>query len=94
MNKGELVEKIMKENEGDILTKAAAERIVNSFIQTIMDEVVNGGEVAIVGFGTFKSANKKETTGRNPQTGETMVIPAKKVPKFVAGKTFKDAVNR
>jgi DNA-binding protein HU-beta len=55
--------------------------------------VKKGGKVALVGFGTFSVSKRKARTGRNPQTGATMKIPARKVPKFSAGKAFKDAVK-
>ncbi len=93
MNKSELVDAVMKKVSNDVATKAAANRIVSAVIDTIKDEVVAGNEVAIVGFGTFKSMNKAARKGRNVATGESIDIPAKTVPKFVASKTFKDAVN-
>ena len=53
----------------------------------------SGGDVRIVGFGTFSVVNRKATTGRNPRTGQAIQIPASKQPKFKAGKGLKDAVN-
>jgi nucleoid DNA-binding protein len=55
--------------------------------------VKKGGKVALVGFGTFSSGKRKARIGRNPQTGAAIKIPARKVPKFSAGKSFKDAVK-
>jgi len=55
--------------------------------------VKKGNKVALVGFGTFSVSKRKARTGRNPQTGATIKIAARKVPKFSAGKAFKDAVK-
>lgn len=90
MNKTELVAEVA-EQVG--LTKKDAAAAVTAVTDIIMDEVANGGEVALVGFGTFKSGERAARTGRNPQNGEEIQIPAATVPKFKAGKAFKDAVN-
>lgn len=90
MNKTELVAAIAESAD---LTKKQAEAAVNAFTNVITDEVANGGKVALVGFGTFEQGQRSARTGRNPQTGEVLEIPAAKVPKFKAGKAFKDAVN-
>ena len=60
---------------------------------SISSELSSGGEVRLVGFGTFMVANRKATTGRNPRTGETIQIAASKQPKFRPGKGLKDSVN-
>ncbi|MBL4832698.1 MAG: HU family DNA-binding protein [Pseudomonas sp.] len=57
------------------------------------EELANGGDVALVGFGTYKVNDRAACTGRNPQTGEAIQITAAKVPAFKAGKALKDAVN-
>lgn len=93
MNKSQLVEAIMEQNK-DINIKAQVERIVNSFTNIITDEVANGGEVALIGFGTFKSSPRKERTAKNLQTKEIIKVPAKNVPSFKPGKAFKDKVNK
>jgi DNA-binding protein HU-beta len=90
MNKSELIEKMA---QGADMTKADAERALNSLISTITAELADGGDVSLVGFGTFKVNERAARTGRNPQTGEAIQIAAAKVPAFKAGKAIKDAVN-
>jgi DNA-binding protein HU-beta len=90
MNKGELVAKIAEDAD---ITKASAGRALDSLISSITEELANGGDVAIVGFGTYKVNDRAARTGRNPQTGAEIQISAAKVPAFKAGKALKDAVN-
>lgn len=90
MNKGELVTKIA---EGSDLSKASAARALDSLINSVTEELANGGDVALVGFGTYKVNDRAARTGRNPQTGAAIQIAAAKVPAFKAGKALKDAVN-
>ena len=90
MNKSELIANIAT---GADISKADAERALNATISTITSELAGGGEVALVGFGTFKVNDRAARTGRNPQTGETIQIAAAKVPAFKAGKALKDACN-
>ena len=90
MNKSELVAKI---SEGADITKASAGRALDSLIESITAELANGGDVALVGFGTYKVNDRAARTGRNPQTGAEIQISAAKVPAFKAGKALKDAVN-
>jgi len=90
MTKAELVEKAAKDAG---ISKAAAAKALDSFIDGVVKSVKKGNKVAFVGFGTFSISKRKARTGRNPQTGEPIKIPARKVPKFSAGKTFKDAVK-
>lgn len=90
MNKSELIEKMAQSAD---MTKADAERALNSFISTVTGELAGGGDVSLVGFGTFKVNERAARSGRNPQTGETIQIAAAKVPAFKAGKAIKDAVN-
>ena len=66
---------------------------MNCVLSCITDALENGDSVSLIGFGTFKVADRKARQGRNPQTGEEMYIAASKVPKFVAGKALKDAVK-
>ena len=89
MNKAELVGKIAKDTG---YTKAGTEEILNSFISNVKTSLKKGQDVTLVGFGTWTVAKRKARSGRNPQTGQTMRIPAKKVPKFRAGKALKEAV--
>lgn len=92
MNKQELVAKFMEET--GMVVKAQAERHVNAVINIIKNAVIDGDTVQLVGFGTFGSKARAARTARNPQTGDTLTIAAKKVPTFKAGKGFKDAVNK
>jgi len=91
MAKADLVEKMAKAAG---ISKAAAGRALDSFIDGVVKGVKKGSKVTLVGFGTFSVAKRKARKGRNPQTGQTIQIPARKIPKFSAGKTFKDAVNK
>lgn len=90
MNKSELVE-AMAAKTG--MTKVAAEEAVKAFIETVGDELQNGGKVQLVGFGTFETSKRAARTGRNPQTGKETKIAACTAPKFKAGKALKDLVN-
>ncbi len=90
MNKHDLIAEVAN-SAG--LSKADAGKAVDGVFDAISGSLQGGGEVRIVGFGTFSVANRKATTGRNPRTGETIQIPASKQPKFKAGKGLKDAVN-
>lgn len=90
MNKSQLIETIA--NSADI-SKAQAERALNSFIGAVSSELCTGGDVALVGFGTFSVSDRAARTGRNPQTGAAIEIAAAKVPKFKPGKALKDACN-
>ncbi|XQW83853.1 HU family DNA-binding protein [Thalassotalea piscium] len=90
MNKSELVAKIA---EGADISKASAGRALDSLISSITAELASGGDVALVGFGTYKVNDRAARTGRNPQTGAEIQIAAAKVPAFKAGKALKDAVN-
>lgn len=90
MNKGEFVSAVA---ESSGLSKADAEKAVESMVSVITGELKGGGDVRIVGFGNFTVSKRAATTGRNPQTGAEVKIPARSVPKFSAGKGLKDAVN-
>ncbi len=91
MTKTELIDKISSDTN---LSKADASITLNSVIDNISKALKKGDSVALVGFGTFDVAKRKARKGRNPQTGETIKIPANKVPKFRAGKTLKEMVGR
>jgi nucleoid DNA-binding protein len=86
MNKAELVAAVAATAD---VSKKQAEECLNAFIGCVEKEVAKGEEVTLVGFGTFGMAKRKARTGRNPQTGAEIKIPAKKVPRFVPGKAFK-----
>ncbi len=90
MNKNDLVAAVA-DSAG--LTKADATKAVDAVFDNVTSSLQGGGEVRLVGFGTFSVVDRKATTGRNPRTGETIQIPASKQPKFKAGKGLKDAVN-
>jgi len=90
MTKADLVEKMAKDAD---ISKAAAGKALDSLIDAIVKTVKKGNKVALVGFGTFSVSKRKARTGRNPQTGATIKIAARKVPRFAAGKAFKDAVK-
>jgi len=89
MNKGDLVNEVVK----IVGTKKDAQAAVDCIFSTITKALKKKDSVALVGFGTFKVAKRKARTGRNPQTGEAIKIKAKSVPKFIAGKALKEAVN-
>ncbi len=89
MNKGDLVNEVAKV----VSTKKEAKAAVDCVFLTITKTLKKKGTVQLVGFGTFKVDKRKARKGRNPATGEEIKIKAKKVPKFVAGKALKDAVN-
>lgn len=90
MNKGDLINKIAEEAG---LTKAQASDALNAVLNGVGDTLKDGGKVTLVGFGTFSVSQRDARTGRNPQTGETINIPSKKVVKFKPGKELSDSVN-
>ena len=90
MNKNDLVSAVASSTG---MSKADSAKAVEGVFGAISGALSSGGDVRIVGFGTFSVANRKATTGRNPRTGEAIQIPASKQPKFKAGKGLKDAVN-
>ncbi len=90
MNKQDIVAKIAKEAG---LTKTSAAAAIDSLIDGITKALKKGDSVSFVGFGTFKTSNRKARTARNPQTGAAIKIPKRRVPKFAAGKALKQAVK-
>lgn len=90
MTKKELVAK-MSESTG--VSKKVTEEVLESFVKVVSEELSNGGKVQLVGFGTFEVSERSEREGRNPQTGETMTVPASKTAKFKAGNALKIMVN-
>jgi DNA-binding protein HU-beta len=91
MNKQELIAKIAAENG---LTKAAAAGAVESLLKGIVLSLKKGDPVTFVGFGTFKTAQRKARVARNPQTGAAIKIPKRRVVRFTVGKALKVAVNK
>lgn len=75
------------------ISKAAAGRALEAYIQAVGEELKRTGKLSLVGFGTFICAQRKARTGRNPKTGSAMHIPSKKVVRFRAGKGLSDVVN-
>ena len=90
MNKNELITAMSKKAN---MSKVDTEKALKAFIDTVTEELKNGGKVQLVGFGTFEVAERAERQGRNPKTGEAITISASKSPKFKAGKALKDIVN-
>ena len=90
MNKNDLVNQV-SDNTG--LSKSDSAKAVDSVLDTITDTLKSGGDVRLVGFGTFLVSKRKATTGRNPQTGAAINIPAANVPKFRQGKALKESLN-
>ena len=90
MNKGQLINEAAKV----VSTKKEAQAAVDCVISNIIGALKKQEAVQLIGFGTFRVNKRKAREGRNPQTGETMKIEEKMVPKFVPGKAMKDAVNK
>lgn len=91
MNKAELIAAIVEKTE---IKKVDAEKALKAFTEVVTEELKAGNKVQLVGFGTFEVAQREARTGRNPQTGEEMEIPASLSPKFKAGKALKDEINK
>lgn len=91
MNKIEFIEAVAQKID---VSKAEAEKMVNAFIDIVTSTLKSGNEVVLTGFGTFSARTRKGRTGRNPQTGEKVEIPAMTLPKFKAGKGLKDALKK
>ena len=90
MNQSELVDKVAQKTT---LTQAAATEAVKAVVQAVLESLVAGEPVRVSGLGTFNVAARPARDGRNPQTGESIKIPASKAVRFHAGKTVKGAVN-
>ena len=90
MNKTELVAAIAEKAD---LQKKDAEKVIAAFTEVVAETLKKGDKIQLVGFGTFEVAERAARTGRNPQTKETIEIPASKAPKFKAGKALKDQIN-
>ena len=90
MNKSDLVAAIA---DGSGLTKADAARALSATTSAISGALAGGDKVSITGFGSFLVRSRAARSGRNPQTGATIHIPASKVPAFKAGKLLKESVN-
>jgi DNA-binding protein HU-beta len=89
MNKAELVDKVAEATQ---LAKSDIEGLLNEML-SVIKSAVKKQDVTLIGFGTFSKSKRKARMGRNPQTGKEIKIPARTVPKFRAGKDFKEAVR-
>lgn len=90
MNKAGLVEQVANQTG---LTRKASREAIDAIISAITDSLVREEKVTLVGFGTFQVMERKARKGRNPQTGQTIQIPAKKVPKFKPGQGLREKVK-
>lgn len=90
MTKIEFVDAVAKETEW---TKKDSEEAINAVVKVITNALVAGEKLSIVGFGTFEVVERAAREGRNPQTGESIMIKACKMPKFKPGKAFKELVD-
>lgn len=90
MTKSDLVDELAKRTDQ---TKATTETMLDAFIEVIASSLKDHQEIKLVGFGTFSSSSRKARIGRNPQTGQEIQIPAKRVVTFKPGKTLKDALS-
>ena len=90
MNKTELVAAMAEKAE---LSKKDSEKALKAFIDVVSEELQKGEKIQLVGFGTFEVSERAARTGKNPQTGAEIKIPASKAPKFKAGKALKDSLN-
>ena len=91
MNKQDLVLQVASKVQ---ITQKKSDEILSTALETIMKALSKGDKVTLVGFGTFEPRKRKERRGRNPKTGQEIQIPSSVVPKFSAGKQFKQSVNR
>lgn len=91
MNKAELVKAMSDETQ---LTQKDVEKVLNSFVNVVSNTLAKKDKVQLIGFGTFETRKRSARTGRNPQTGAEMKIPASTVPAFKAGKALKEKVNK
>ena len=91
MNKSELAAQMVKDSS---ITKNDALRVIDALVEVVSDDLKNDeGKLSLVGFGTFKTIVKKQKKGRNPRTGSEIIIPKKRVVKFIPGKKLKELVQ-
>ena len=90
MNKGDLIDAIARDAA---ITKIQAQNALDSLVDNVQGALKQGQKVTVVGFGTFSTSKREARVGRNPQTGASIQIAAKKVVKFAAGKALKDGVQ-
>lgn len=92
MTKAQIIERVSE--QVTTLTKRQAEIVVNSIFNSIRNSLQKGDKTEIRGFGSFRLRNRRMKEGRNPKTGTTVSVPAKKVPFFKAGKELKEMLNK
>ena len=92
MIRSELVQKIASENSD--LRLDEVEKIVDTFFDSIVEQLANGGRVELRGFGAFSTRSRESRTGRNPRTGAAVAVNAKSVPYFKPGKEMRERLNR
>jgi DNA-binding protein HU-beta len=91
MNKNELAVQMVKDSD---ITKSDALKVIDTLVEVVSEELKNDdGKLTLVGFGTFKTIVKKKKKGRNPRTGDEIIIPKKRAVKFVPGKKLKELVD-
>lgn len=90
MNKNELIHSIAAESS---MTKADTTKALDAFIASVTTALKKGDEIRLVGFGTFSVSKRAASMARNPRTGETIKVPAKKIARFKVGKTLQDSLN-
>lgn len=91
MNKAQLIDAVR--DRCDDLTRKEVNEVIDAFINTVQDTVADGTDVNLTGFGRFTHIQRAARTGRNPQTGDSIRIPASRQPSFKPGKAFKDQLN-
>lgn len=92
MTKAQIIERVSEQVAG--LTKRQAEIVVNTLFNSIRNSLQRGDKTEIRGFGSFRLRSRRMKEGRNPKTGATVAVPAKKVPFFKAGKELKELMNK
>ncbi len=90
MNKAQLIGRVARDTR---ITKVQAARVIDSLLENIMKALKKGERASLVGFGTFTVGRRRARTGRNPQTGVPITIPARRVVRFAAGKALKSEVR-
>jgi DNA-binding protein HU-beta len=90
MTKAELITRIAQDAA---LTKRQSEKVIDALLASVQDALRKGEKMTLVGFGTFSAISQKPRTGRNPRTGQALHLPARKAPKFTAGKKLRQAVR-
>lgn len=93
MNRTEFIRKVVANTAENKYTQKEIDEVLDAAKKVLTDVMIKGEKVSFVGFGTFEVGERAARVGRNPQTGEEISIPASKLPKFKAGKAFKEAIK-